>query len=192
MKNRRRYHVKNYGGSKYFGPPLVRGLKQVHIGNDIWLIGKERTKDGQSHQVIYGPGNKEYHLYGKDVEFVNIREPDSYNRSLPYANHARVKIYILTHILDKKENWCFDLTKLPAIGSKVKTVCDNGTVKWIDSFNGKFEPIELKGKAYKYDPDRHYTIQKYIKPFAYRIDKIDAIYAEAKDRFDSTLKKLSE
>lgn len=162
---------------------LRPGLKQIHIGKDVWLIGKvSQKKDKPAHQVIYGPNNKEFHLYGSDVKWINdtfeINEyggRESYcNRQGNFAIECKVKIYILTNILDKKENWCFNLNEKPEIGKRIKVIYDNGTVKWVDFFTGEFEPAELISKRWTAPRDAQYFTpgyinQKFVNPVAYRI-----------------------
>jgi len=146
---------------------LRRGLKQVHIGDDVWLIGKESnnafelaSKKSRLHQVIYGPNRKEYHVWDEDVVKLRSEIKDEYGelvlgRNGNYADHAKVKVYILTSILDKKENWCFDLKKIPPVG-KLKVIYENGTVKNID-FEGKFVDAVI---------GRYKSVKK---PVAYRL-----------------------
>lgn len=155
---------------------LKNKLKRVHIGKDIWQCGAINPKmivDGKktSHLVVYGPNRKLFYLYGDDVKFVST-ELDKYgyikNGSVNmYGNYVieeKLKIFILTSILDNKSNWEFDLTKIPNKG-KLKVIYDNGTVKNID-FNGeKFEPVIVMKKYW----ENHPGIKKTIKPFAYRI-----------------------
>jgi hypothetical protein len=163
-----------------------KGLKIIHIGNDVWRIGKVSNvpkKENQSifgkHQVIYGPDNKEYHLGQEEIMFCagGWLYPSEAERYDPYyyqewgfsrddnpADHAAFKIYVLTSILDKRENWCFDLKCTPAIGP-LKVIYNNGTVKNID-FNGAFEDIIIKKKYSIYSTN---YIEKKIKPVGYRI-----------------------
>lgn len=144
---------------------LNPGLKKVHIGNDIWLYGRQTSVKGKAHMVIYGPNRKEYHLWGPDVKWL-ITEVDSdhydywgySNRQGNRAIQSKVKIYILTQILDAKENWSFDLKKIPVLGP-LKVIYENGTVKNIE-FDGEFKEVELtKSYGYKYK----------VKPIAYRL-----------------------
>src|ERR1017187_52374 len=110
----RSYHRKhiNKNGEKVESTHLARGLKIVHIGTDVWKIGKPSLVDKRPHQVIYGPGRKEYHVWDDDVKDINtnadaMRRYDRDNnvkRNDNSAAHEKVKIYILTSILDKKEN----------------------------------------------------------------------------------------
>lgn len=157
-----------------------KGIKIVHIGKDIWKIGRDTSVKNKKHQVIYGPDDKNYHLWESDVDFVNTpgpNEPGPYyiNQGIRYeqerrqinrdgckAYESKVKIYILTHILDKKENWCFDLTKIPAIG-KLKVMYANGTVRNID-FDGEFKK---HFSPYSWSKDK--TKGSEVEPFAYRL-----------------------
>lgn len=161
----RRYKDKKYGD-------VVTGLKIVHIGEDVWKAGRiGKIKTGQKHCVIYGPNRKEYHVYDKDTELLRkeydpmftkgVRDYDDLGENGSYVVRggndtieSSVKIYILTNILDKGDNWEFDLKNIPNIGN-LKVMYNNGTVKNID-FNGEFESIKLNNKYYK------------IKPIAYR------------------------
>ncbi len=187
---------------------LVKGLKIVHIGQDVWKVGKtssvknpDPSKYGNAekinHCVIYGPNKKEFHVYGfENIDFLNrpivskLKEYDNYgdyDRSTSYVNkhgnkvvESNLKIYILTHILDNKENWCFDLTNIPQSG-KLKVIYQNGTVKNID-FTGAFEPITYRRKTYtKHTIDSNKEIttslvnsnkfswERTTHPFGYRI-----------------------
>lgn len=184
-KKRRNYEKKTIKPRWRYEGRLYPGLKKVHIGEDVWLIGRpKKIKDGRMHQVIYGPDNKEYHVYGVDVEemgkpFEHSWKTDSGETyCIRHGNKSlenKVKIYILTQILDDKENWCFDLTKKPAAGSKVKIIYDNGTVKIVDYFTGEFEKAELISKRWvapknsTYWPEG-YVSQKFVVPIAYRIN----------------------
>jgi len=164
-------------------------LKQVHIGKDVWKIGAQKYVDNKLHTVIYGPNRKEYHVYGKDVDFLTKPNDNKYHddwqdQNLSYCgrngNHAiesKLKIYILTNILDNKDNWCFDLTKIPENG-KLKIIYENGTVKNTD-FKGVFHRAELKSKRNHIKDVEHYygeystigehTSLEFIEPFGYRI-----------------------
>jgi hypothetical protein len=51
---------------KMFG--IVKNLKIIHIGEDVWKIGKaSQIKDKGLHCVIYGPNDHEYHIWNEDV-----------------------------------------------------------------------------------------------------------------------------
>ena len=163
--------ARNYEKNK----ELNKGLKKVNIGYNIWLFGRQKhvtlpdNKNMKSlHMVIYGPKNKEYHVWGKDVE--NMINDDDYgnngyvSRDGNKASEEKVKIYILTSILDENTNWCFDLTKIPNIG-KLKVIYDNGTVKNID-FDGVFSEVEVVNQFWK---NKHgINIEKKITPVGYR------------------------
>lgn len=126
----------------------VRGLKVVHIGQDVWKIGRVNKKSW--HQVIYGPNNKEYHL---DRNAIKKVEGYCVNKNGNKADQSKVKIYILTEILDCVDNWEFDLSKKPEVG-KLKVIYENGTIKNID-FDGDWTPIK--------------PIKNSWKPFSYPI-----------------------
>ncbi len=149
---------------RYINRALNRGLKEVHIGDDVWLFGRQKYIKGKGmHMVVYGPDRKtEYHIWGDDVNELIV--DDDYgnngyvNRDGNLASESRVKIYILTNILDNCGNWCFDLKIIPENGP-LKVIYSNGTVKNIE-FNGKFENVQLKKDwGYRYD----------VSPVAYRI-----------------------
>jgi hypothetical protein len=154
---------------------LRSGLKKVNIGNDVWLVGKNSIVDNNKHQVIYGPNRKEYHLWGKDVDFINLKM-ESYDSGLTKSHvnrggntsiEQRVKIYILTSILDERKNWCFNLGEKPEIGKRVKVIYSNGTVKWVENFNGEFEQAELISKRSKSITSAYnYTV--FVNPIGYR------------------------
>ena len=145
---------------------LNPGLKQVHIGDGVWLYGRQNLINKRlNHMVIYAPDRKtEHHVFGETVNEL-CRMPDHewggfrtcvVNRDGNVADEAKVKIYILTSILDERKNWCFDLNKIPRNG-KLKVIYHNGTVKNID-FDGSFCPVK-----------RHKR-NTYLIPVAYRID----------------------
>lgn len=117
----------------------VQGLVLIHLFNRVWRIGKKKMVDGKWHSIIYSPEDKEFHVWGDDVLsfYHNTTEAD-----LPFYNKAdpaKVKIYILTHILDKKENWSFDMVKTPESGIPVKVIFENGTIKWTGPFTGDWK-----------------------------------------------------
>ena len=156
-----------------------KGLKKINIGEDVWLIGKQSYVQGKLHSVIYGPDNKEYHVWDKELKDMCM-EYNEYGDFL-YSNlrhgngavHSKVKIYILTHILDYSRNWCFDLTKIPPPG-RLKIIYHNGTIKIIDNFEGVFEEQELISKRYTWSNNKgthgyvgvHKTM---VKPVGYRV-----------------------
>ena len=140
---------------------LAPGLKTVHIGTDVWLFGKQSHVKGLSHMVIYAPDRKtEHHVWGVSVDqMIPKMETEEYyraNRHGNYADEAKVKIYILTAILDVHTNWCFDLSKVPPNG-RLKVIYDNGTVKNID-FLAPFSAATI-GKKYS---------KRVIRPVGYR------------------------
>ena len=139
---------------------LNKGLKKVNIGEDVYLYGRQKLvknpdkeKYGSDekilHMVIYAPERKEYHVWGEYI--TKFLGTDDYgnngtvNRDGNKALEERVKIYILTSVLDDRQNWCFDLAQTPRNG-KLKVIYDNGTVKNID-FEGVFHRVH----RHKYD-----------------------------------------
>ena len=158
---------------------LRKGLKKVNIGDDVWVYGKQtHVQDKGDHMVIYGPNNKEYHVWGKDVTWlITDTDSDWYdswghgNRNGNRAIQSKVKIYILTHILDDSKNWCFDLNKIPANGP-LKVICENGTVKNI-RFGGTFIPQELVSKRHTWKEGQMWnqpahSTQKFVNVVGYR------------------------
>lgn len=124
---------------------LRKGIVLVHLFNDVWRIGKAKNVNNRLHSVIYAPDGAEYHVWGKDVEnFYSPKYEDYYNRPHTRPDPAKVKIYILTSILDKRENWCFDMKLTPKLGERVKVVFENGTIKYIDSFSGDWNNHKLE------------------------------------------------
>jgi len=172
------------GKYKYTTKKLRKGLRIVHIGDDVWKIGKDKyinnpfdTKSKYiHHQVIYGPDDKEYHVYGNDIawmatstmDFKYVTDfEDSYQVNGNSTHESKAKIYILTHILDKKENWCWDLNIKPEVDKIVKIIYSNGTVKNI-IFSGEFQSTQIP-KNYR-GGNKIFTskIPKTIVPVAYR------------------------
>jgi len=101
---------------------LREGIKKVNIGNDVWTIGRKTIVDNIAHCVIYGPDNKQYHVWGTDAYLLY----GSYcNRQGNTAIERLVKIYILTSILDDRDNWVFNLKNIPPVG-KLKINNDFG------------------------------------------------------------------
>lgn len=158
---------------------LRKGLKKVNIGDDIWVYGRQNVVPGKGlHMVIYGPNRKEYHVWGEDVTDLTKTEDSEHYDDWGYCNRhgnraiqSKVKIYILTNILDKKENWCFDLNKIPESGY-LKVMCENGTVKNIE-FNGKFLPQELVSKRHTWKEGQLFnrpahSTQTFINVIGYR------------------------
>lgn len=152
-------------GNPYSLKVLHRGLKKVHIGEDVWVYGRQSSVNGKAHMVIYGPNRKEYHVWGSDVNWLTrADDSDHYdfwgycNRNGNRAIQSKVKIHILTSILDSKENWCFDLKATPKNGL-LKVIYENGTIKNIE-FDGEFKKIEVS---------RSYGYKYRIKPIGYRL-----------------------
>lgn len=121
-------------------------VTKVHIGEDVYIIGRsccsiiERDKylHRTWHRVIYKNGKTFSHYYENDFDF-----GDTAKTAVP----SNAKIFILTHILDNKMNWVFDLDNLPKNGN-LKVIYNNGTVRNIE-FNGVFEPaLKYKGDIY--------------------------------------------
>ncbi len=151
------------------------GLKTVHIGKDEWKVGRTQlindplNKDGHKveHTVIYSPNRKEFHVYGQDNRFLKLDHDDKYSEGSYCNRHGNdsiessVKIYILTSILDKRANWCFDIGQIPQT-DKLKVIYHNGTVKNID-FKGVFESVEVQ------NPHTKYVSKRNLRPVGYRI-----------------------
>jgi len=140
-----------------------KGFSTIHLFNEVWRAGKIITKLGKpAHLVIYDPKDIEHHVYGKDA--LNLK-PNSIWRQTP--DPELIKIYILTSILDKRENWCFDLTAKPELNSKTKVIYNNGTIKYIE-FSGEWDEITIARK-YETRPGIFVSINKNIKPIAFKI-----------------------
>ena len=167
-------------GRNIWWKTLNKGLKKVNIGSNVWLYGRQKAilnpsstetideNEKMLHMVIYGPEKKEYHVWGKDVE--NLSKDDDYgnngnvNRDGNTALEERVKVHILTSILDDRANWCFDLTQIPTVG-KLKVIYENGTVKNIE-FNGEFSKVDVVDQFWK---NKHNIIsKKEVSPIGYR------------------------
>ena len=142
------------------------GVTLIHLFNEIWRTGRLVEKKGKpAHLVIYSPQDKEYHVYGKEAtDLMSNFAKES--RDCWRVDQAKVKIYILTSILDQKENWSFDLTSKPIVGSVYVVVYNNGTIKKIVS-SGNWDPIEIDKK---YDiGDFKSSLPKTIYPIGYKI-----------------------
>jgi len=173
--------------NRYSFKVLNKGLKKIHIGEDVWLFGRQKlVKDPNgsgskiNHMVIYGPERKEYHVYGKDIDLLCGSHHDEYGREEygSYCNkdgnraiESLVKIYILTSILDDRENWCFDLS-VPPVADYLKVIYDNGTVKNLKDFSLEFESATISKKYQSpFTPnskDAEYH-QRTINPIGYRL-----------------------
>lgn len=152
-----------------------KGVTEIHLFHETWRVGRLIDKKGKPlHTVIYSPDDKEYHVYGEDVRFLyshdknffELYEYGSSNR----LNLGRVKIYILTSILDKKENWCFDLKEKPVIGYMTKVIFDNGTIISPYEFDGEWREIEIPKNYRIGEKVIGSPSQKKIKPFCYKIN----------------------
>lgn len=191
-KNKRGYHNivedTRRGERTYWWKQLRKGLKQVHIGDGVWLIGKESMVTDPNdptkktlHQVIYdNKNNKEYHIYGETVTSLHTTYLDEgnygydttrlRNRHGNKTDQSKLKIYILTSILDDRKNWCFDLAhNKPNQGEMVKIIYDNGTVKNIE-FSGKWEPfVKVKDQQFIQGAHGSYWASSYQhNPVAFR------------------------
>ena len=143
------------------------GVTLIHLFNEIWRTGRLVERKGKpAHLVIYSPQDKEYHVYGKEAtDLMSNFAKES--RDCWRVDQAKVKIYILTSILDQKENWSFDLTNKPLAGSVYVVVYNNGTIKKIIS-SGNWEPIEID-KKYFIGKDFESSLPKTIYPTGYKI-----------------------
>ena len=135
-------------------------LKYVHIGEDVWACGAVKN----NHMVIYAPNRKQYDVYGKDIKYHRC-----VYRHGNTAIESNLKIYILTSILDKRENWIFDLNLIPNV-NELKIIYDNGTIKNI-VFHGVFEPKLIPKKYDNGKGERVPYTTKLIKPVGYRYIK---------------------
>lgn len=154
----------------------VSGLVLVHLFNKVWKVGRAKIVDGKNHCVIYSPEDKEYHVWGEDVDnFYTPKYEDYYERSRNRPDPAKVKIYILTTILDDRKNWCFDMSAKPS-KENVKVIFENGKIAWV-SFDGEWKnsyeklvhnslKINEKGEVYS---DKNSTYTEYKKIVAWRI-----------------------
>jgi len=110
-------------------------LERENTWSYMVLIVKSITFGGEDADLLNTSDDDERHYYSR-----------GYRRHGNTAIQAKVKIYILTNILDQKENWCFNLNEIPKNGP-LKVICENGTVKKIE-FNGTFLPQELVSKRF--------------------------------------------
>ena len=139
----------------------IGGLVLVHIGGEVWRVGHMRWVPGKGkHRVIYGPNDKEYHVWGEDTKFGTNAHPWFEERFMDKTDPAEVKIYILTSILDKREHWTFDLQCKPEIGKIIKVIYNNGTVM-NHKYDGGFHDEVIK-------PKRFHVVERTITPVAWR------------------------
>lgn len=142
-----------------------KGVTLIHLFHEVWRTGKlNEKKDKPAHLVIYDPHDKQYDVYGEDALNLMSANTREYRGSMR-VDPAKVKIYILSSILDKRENWSFDLSEKPIVNSMMKVIYDNGTIKTIKS-SGNWDPEVI---------DRKYSeicgIEKTIYPVAYKIQQ---------------------
>ena len=125
-----------------------KNLHVIKIFNQYWKFGKVKRKYGDPiHLVIYGSDDKEYHVYGDDIKQLALVNYDW--DDIPYLTYHRlskhkVRLYILTHIIEDRNKWVFDTKSNPKHGERVKVIYEtdksynrNLLVKWI-TFNGKW------------------------------------------------------
>ena len=83
MRNYRKKIETRYGIQTILNP----GLKQVHIGEDVWVYGRQGYVTGKGlHMVIYGPNRKEYHVWSKDVTDLTKTEDSEHYDNWGYCN----------------------------------------------------------------------------------------------------------
>ena len=151
------------------------GVTPIHLFNEVWRIGRlnRMRKTHRNHSVIYAPDGKEYHVYDKDA--TSLRQTrygwggeDILKRDK--VDSAKVKIYILTSILDERSNWSYDLKSKPNVGDTVKVIYHNGTIKNI-KYSGEWETTEIPDKSYNLNHELVYTSKtpKTIKPVCWKI-----------------------
>ena len=106
-----------------------RGVNLIHLFNEVWRAGQLiKKKDKPAHLVIYSPEDVEFHVYGKEAE--ELRSWSEYRQEW-FLDKTKVKIYILTSILDATENWSFDMSQFPGPGKNVKVIYSKGKITWI-------------------------------------------------------------
>jgi hypothetical protein len=118
-------------GENKWGETIVerrRGVNLIHLFNEVWRAGQLiHKKDKPAHLVIYSPEDVEFHVYGKEAEdFLSYSE----RNEKWYVDKTKIKIYILTSILDATENWSFDMTQFPGPGKSVKVIYSKGKITW--------------------------------------------------------------
>lgn len=103
-------------------------LREFKLFGEKWSIGAlSKIKDGRYHSVIYTPDNKLHHVY--DISAIELYPNGIDDR----ACIREVKIYVLTSILDKIENWNFDISEFPN-DRTVKSIVDYDgiSIKYLD------------------------------------------------------------
>jgi hypothetical protein len=145
-----------------------KGVTLVHLFNEVWRTGKLIEKKGKpAHLVIYDPHDKQYDVYGEDAKnLMSINHHE--NRGQWRVDPAKVKIYILSSILDKRENWSFDLSTPPIPNSMIKVIYDNGTIKIIKSTD-KWEQEWIVKKIVLNNGATINSAPQAIYPVAYKI-----------------------
>lgn len=139
-----------------------KGVTLIHLFHEVWRTGKlNEKKDKPAHLVIYDPHDKQYDVYGQEALDLMSAYTHEF-RGCMRVDPAKVKIYILSSILDKKENWCFNLSEKPAVDAMIKVIYNNGTIKVIKS-TGNWEP-EVIDRKYSEDT----SIPQTIYPVAYK------------------------
>lgn len=124
------------------------GICPIHLFKKVWGVGRlTRRKDLKTEQrIIYSPEGQQYHLYGVDAKSISAKRSDYYDDDIVYSTErvdaAKVKIHILTSILDERKNWCFDLKHLPNVNDSIKVIYDNGTIRNI-TFSGVWEKTNI-------------------------------------------------
>lgn len=184
---------------RYIFNRLRRGLKAVHLFGETWRIGKQKfietpphlrdihPREKISHCVIYGPDDKEYHLYGENVSFVTNTDPvyfpeydwggfgtagQGLNRHGNCAIESKVKIYILSHILDDPKNWHRVDSKETVKPGRRKVICTNGTITEVD-FDGEWKPLKIPrySSRDRNDPNRKPYSTSTVYPYMFRKEK---------------------
>ena len=153
-----------------------KGVQSIHLFNEVWRIGRltQMKKTCRLHCVIYSPDDKEYHVYDNEAVELRSKSYDYDDNEIVLrgrANLAKVKIYILTHILSDEKDWKYDLAQMPDIGTPIQVIYDNGTIKNIE-FDSKFKSISIPNNRFTADgvkiefEQQHY---KKIKPICWKL-----------------------
>jgi hypothetical protein len=115
------------------------GVTVIHLFNKEWRIGRIQNKTGKpAHVVIYGPDDKEYHATGTSATWI---AGDNGRNNI---DRARAKIWILTNVFDTPDFWNFNTSTGPSVGSSVKVIYENGTIKAIENFSGDWQNHRLE------------------------------------------------
>lgn len=106
-----------------------RGVKPFNLFKQTWKAGRLiEKKNTPAHLVIYGPDDKEYHVYGEEAKA--LQSYSEYDDEF-FLDKTKLKIYVITSILDERQNWCFDMLKTPQLG-KIKVIFEDVTIQWIN------------------------------------------------------------